>query len=283
VSLRTLALLFLTAGCGVKSGGIVVGSGDTGGGDDEGVSDPSAAVLVPIDATTVFLGEWDALIINRFGGDGSEHQTVIPETEFALSAYWIDRYPFPGIPDEPWFFDGLDHPTVEALDVWLADYGRRACTVAELLYAAAGPDNHRYPYGDGTFDASACDPDDTAPAAIGTYTDCNSALGVRDFQVRSTWGRLDARTEAVMADTAQASNFPGESVYASWGGTSRSDTFYAPSNFGFHIHDVADDPYLDDGFRVCAGPNPPTDEENAAYAYWLEDAIAAGSYDGLFE
>jgi len=255
--------------------------------EDTGGAPPPIEVggseLVGIGAATLILGESDLLIINRFGGDGSEDQTIIPEATFDLEAFWIDRYPFPGLEGEDWFVDGLNHEMAAQLDAWLVDYGRRACTVTELLYAAAGPDNHRYPYGDGSFDISACDPDDSNPQPLGTYNRCESALGIRDFQVRSSWGRLDAQIIAVMQDTPQAAGFPGDYTHAVWGGTSRSDTFYAPNNYGFHLHDLLEDPYQDDGFRVCAGPEAPTAEQDAAYSYWLEDLIRAGSYEVLFE
>ena len=52
--------------------------------------------------------------------------------------------------------------TIEALDQTLEQYGRRACTISELMYAAAGPDNNRYPYGNEWIDR-VCDPDDANP------------------------------------------------------------------------------------------------------------------------
>ncbi len=86
-----------------------------------------------------------------------------------------------------------------------------------------------------------------------------------------------------MAATTQVSGFPGDLTYAVWGGTSRRDTFHAPSNFGFHTHDrLAEDLYLDDGFRVCADA-PPTANQNIAYDRWIEDALTAGSYEALFD
>jgi hypothetical protein len=279
--MRWIALAILAA-CGEEKGGMVVDPPDEDRDTGE-VIEVGGAELVSISGGAVVLGEGDELIVYRYGGDGSEAQTIIPTHNATLESYWIDRYPFPGVPDIPWFTDGLSQDMVAWLDEWMADYGRRACTVSELLYAAAGPVNDRYPYGDGSFDPNACDPDDTAPAAIGTHAGCESALGIRDFQVRSAWGRLDSQMVAVMADTPQATGFPLDNEFAAWGGTSRSDTYYAPSNFGFHLHGWEDDPYQDDGFRVCAGPDKPTPEQDAAYSYWLEDVVRAGSYVDLFE
>ena len=239
--------------------------------------------LVFIEGNGAFLGETDPDLIDLYDGDGEEAQTIMPASNYEIADYYIDRYPFPGIAGADWFTDGTRHNTIEALDATLADFGRRVCDISELMYAAAGPNNHRYPYGDGFTWGDACDPDDMNPSPIGSFPDCVSALGIRDFQVRSTWGRLDDTTVAVMQETTQHGNFPNDLIYAVWGGTSRDDTFYAPSNFGFHTHErLAEDLYLDDGFRVCADEEP-TNNEEIAYSRWLERAIEAGSYEALFD
>ena len=239
--------------------------------------------LVFIEGNSVLLGETDTDLIDQYDGDGVEAQTIMPATNYNIDDYYIDRYPFPGVAGVEWFTDGTRHNTIEALDATLADFGRRVCNISELLYAAAGPENHRYPYGDGFTWGEACDPDDMNPSPIGSFPDCVSDLGIRDFQVRSTWGRLDDTTVAVMQETPQHPSFPDDLIYAVWGGTSRDDTFYAPSNFGFHTHErLAEDLYLDDGFRVCADEEP-TNNEEIAYTRWLESAIEAGSYEALFD
>ncbi|MGB0637702.1 MAG: hypothetical protein ACPGTU_00115, partial [Myxococcota bacterium] len=105
-----------------------------------------------------------------------------------------------------------------------------------------------------------------------------------DFQVRSTWGVLDEQTIQALDGTEQVEGFPEPFTYAVWGGTSRTDTFYAPNNYGFHTHAVdAEDRYQDDGFRVCAGPDAPTTAQDLAYDRWLSDALLAGSFEALFE
>ena len=248
----------------------------------EETAESFASGLVLIESATVTLGETDASVIDEYDGDGEEVQTIIPAAEHNIAAFYIDRYPFPGVAGEEWFTDGTRHNTIEALDATLADFGRRVCRISELMYAAAGPDNHRYPYGDGDTWGNACDPDDENPSPIGTFSDCRSTMGIHDFQVRSTWGRIDNTTMVVMQDTPQADGFPGELVYAVWGGTSRDDTYYAPNNYGFHTHGKhAEDLYLDDGFRVCAD-DAPTQAQDSAYARWLRRAVEAGSYEVLF-
>ena len=105
--------------------------------------------LVFIEGNGAFLGETDPDLIDQYDGDGEEAQTIMPASNYEIADYYIDRYPFPGIAGADWFTDGTRHNTIEALDATLADFGRRVCDIAELMYAAAGPNNHRYPYGDG--------------------------------------------------------------------------------------------------------------------------------------
>ena len=275
----TLTILLLTA-CGGKA---PLPPMATSGSDTGEATDLVTPGLVPIEGGRYFLGEWDELVIVNFDGNGEDAQTIIPEASIQVDGFWIDRYPFPGIPGDDWFVDGLNLPLVVALDSWLQEYGRRACTISELLLAGAGPDNHRYPYGSGIYDPNACDGDDANPEPIGSFPDCVSSTGVRDFQVRSTWGALDREIVSIMKETPQAEGFPGDHEYAVWGGTSRTDTFYAPNNFGFHLHGPDDVAYQDDGFRVCAGPNPPSEAQDTAYALWLDNVRSAGSFAGIFE
>jgi hypothetical protein len=268
-------LLFLI-GCGKPGGGITVNVSDTT------VEATRGDGLVAIDGATISLGETDPQWLSDYAGGDGDRQTIIPEAEFSVAPFLIDRFPFPGVEGAAWFSDGAHHSTVEALDATLADFGRRACTITELLFAAASADNHRYPYGD-EFVAERCEPDDVNPDFIGTYSSCHSALGIHDFGVRSTWGRLDSQIVSVMSETDQGGSFPGELSYASWGGTSRDDTFYAPTNFGFHTHaKEGEDRYLDDGFRICAD-TAPTRNEDLAFARWLDRALEAGSFEALFD
>ena len=277
---HVLPILLLLTACGGKSPLPPIAASDTDTGAEIDLVTPG---LVPIEGGRFYLGEADPLVVINFDGGQSDFQTIIPESSIQVDGFWIDRYPFPGVPGDDWFPDGLNMQVVATLDSWLQEYGRRACTISELLLASASQDNHRYPYGDGDYDSTACDPDDSNPSPIGSFPDCVSATGVRDFQVRSTWVRLDRDMVLVMAETQQADDFPGDHEFAVWGGTSRTDTYYAPNNFGFHMHGVDDVAYQDDGFRVCAGPNAPSEAQDTAYTYWLEDVRAAGSYAGIFE
>ncbi len=73
----------------------------------------------------------------------------------------------------------------------------------------------------------------------------------------------------------------GEGGFGVWGGTSRTDTFYAPTNFGIHFHDEADDSYMDDGFRVCADVDTVTGLMEEDYQDWLWTFMQDGSYAAL--
>ena len=107
-----LWLTIVLLGCGTKNALLppsAVSSGDTG--------DPPTTErgLVPIDGGTFPLGETRGTVIARFDGipDGdddeaeTETQTIIPQAGFSIEPYAIERYPFPGIPGEAWFPDGL--------------------------------------------------------------------------------------------------------------------------------------------------------------------------------
>jgi hypothetical protein len=266
---------------------ICIGCGKPGGGVAVEVSEaPEAANtgegLVALDGATARLGETDAAWLADYSGGDGDNQTVIPSAEFSIEPFLIDRFAFPGVEGAEWFTDGAHHSTIEALDARLSDFGRRACTVTELLYAAASANNDRYPYGD-DYQPGHCEVDDFNPEPIGAYALCTSALGIRDFGVRSTWARLDDQIIAVMSATEQSGEFPGDLTYGLWGGTSRDDTFYAPTNFGFHTHaKESDDRYQDDGFRICAD-SAPTKNQDLAYGRWLDHAVQAGSFEAMFD
>ena len=266
--------LLMSLGCG--SGGGFVGQQ----GQDTQAPEPSTG-LVAISGAEVLLGETDEATWSEFYGEPGQYRTIIPAHDFVIDDYYIDRYPFPGAEDAAWFTDGAHHSTIEALDAKLGDFGRRACTLTELLYAAAGPDNLRYPYGD-TYVSGHCDGDDTNPEPIGTFTLCESDFGIRDFMVRGAWGRLDTQTREAIDGSGDHEAMPADIEFAVYGGTSRLDTIQAHSNFGFHTHaKEGEDRYLDDGFRICADAPPSTNQDNA-FERWRNNAVEAGSFAGMY-
>lgn len=184
-------MFFLMVGCGKSDGALMGVQGSDTATPQTGIG------LIEISGGVFTLGETDVDTFGDYMGGPGEYRTVITAHEFDLDDFLIDRYPFPGVEGGEWLNDGATRATLVALEENLLEFGRRPCTISELLYAAAGPDNNRYPYGN-DYDASACDPDDENPAPMGTYAGCQSVFGVRDFQVRSTWGTLDDDVRAVL-------------------------------------------------------------------------------------
>ena len=241
--------------------------------------------MVLIEGGTFTLGE----------GDDPAHQpnqynAVIRLTTVEVTDFCIAVLPFPGRPGAPWPADGLGRETAERLDETLADYGRRLCSVSELLLAGAGPGNWRFPYDPESYRHGACDPDDSHPQALGSFDGCVSPAGIRDLQVRSTWARL-GRSLGSHLESYGAPNrpphlgggMPEDRAYAVWGGTARLDTYYSPNNFGVHGHDASEGSYSDDTTRVCREPGRVSARTERAYGDFLTGFEKSNSYSKLLE
>jgi len=226
----------------------------------EAQSCPEAMVLVG--GGTYRLGETDDSWIERF----PEGQIVA--RDWSIPSFCVARDPFPGEP-HPWFPDGLILPDLPALEGTLVATGRRLCRAEELVLAASGPANWRYPYHPKRRSPDTCDPDDPSPDPFGSYTGCLSPVGARDFMVRSSWARVGAE-------------FGLNVDFAVVGGLVREDTMYAPTNFGLHQH-LATDPrnFEDDGLRLCADPGESSSAQDEAWNKFMAGAVAAGSFEGL--
>ncbi len=222
-------------------------------------------------------------------GDDPEEQpnqvnAVIRRGTFTVESFCIETFPFPGRDGAEWPSDGLSHPQAAALDALVAQHGRRLCSTTELLLAAAGPGNWRYPYSAEARSDGICDPSDTAPQPLGTFEGCSSPTGGRDFLVRSAWARLDAPMRTHMA-TYGAPNrpphvgggMPDVFDYAVYGGVGRTDTFYASTNFGAHGHNADEGQTLDDSTRICRDPEPISIEQEGRYAALVDGFIAGES------
>lgn len=265
---------------GLLSAGLAAGCGDqqddrlhqgSGGGDGGGEASPCPAGMIYMTQNRVELGEWELDLLETYTGN------VIPEQSTSTDPACVARFPMPGIEGADWPLDGLSLDQLPAVEEALALYGRRLCTVPELLLGAAGEENWRHPYDPEERAADRCDPDDFNPQPLGTYSACESPMGLRDVEVRSTWALLDEQTRDALADV-WGDTIPGDGVYAVWGGTSRADTYYAPSNFGVHFHGEGEDPYTDDALRVCADPGVPTAEQDEAWAQAMQALIEVGSF-----
>jgi len=221
-----------------------------------------APEMVAVAGGTYRLGESDPDLVARF------REGTIAAQDWRLNPYCIARHPFPG-PPHPWFPDGLVLGDLQQLERDLVPTGRRLCHQGELLLAAAGPENWRYPYHPSRRSAEACDRNDSSPQPFASFETCVSPLGVRDFMVRSSWTRAPA-SEGVAGG------------YVVVGGLMREDTVYASTNFGFHPH-LMTDPRLfeDDGLRLCADPGEPSPQQDEAWAAFLSRAVDAGSFKGM--
>lgn len=283
-------LLLLLPACAGKgdTGGFPggVGGGAGGGGDDGDTGEPVSydcpAGMIQIDGGSHSLGERNPTNNEDWAG------TIIPVTTVRLEPYCVDRFPVPGREGDTWPQDGLSWDQVAQLEELLPRYGRRLCSVAELLYAAAGPDNFRLPYHPSAYEEGTCDIEGNTPSPIGSYPDCTSPFGVRDFMVRSSWATFDPFTYGAVRPQWD-NDFPGEGRYAIYGGTAAQDTFFAPSNYGVHFYGPGDPSYTTDGLRTCAAvgvPHAAVDEawatqmaalaEGGSLATWIE-GLAAGA------
>ncbi len=248
-------------GSAVQSGA-VVGAGDGG---DEDVPANCPVGMVEIAPATVILGEWSEDRIELYLGQ------VLVEREYVLDGYCIDQFPFPGRRGDAWTTDELSWSGIETFSALAEAHGRRLCTVAELVYAGAGPENWRYPYDEVGFQDGLCDPSDVTPVdPIGALPTCTSPHGVQDFMVRSTWGVLDEQSgedlRAFYRTDTGGTLIPGDGVYAVWGGSSSQGTFYAPDNYGVHFYGPEDPGYINESVRSCAPIGVPAPEVDDAWA-----------------
>jgi hypothetical protein len=188
-----------------------------------------------------------------------------------VEPYCVAEFPFPGIEGAHWMEDGL-----AAGDLWLwenllKEYGRRFCTLEELVWArASGERNFGFVHGNSR--GNSCDPEATSElmSPIGSFEGCVNELGVADVGVSSSWA-VSSRE----VDVSRGAHWYRPFVVV--GGTARTDTFYAPDNFGIHAHDPGNPPFFDDQLRVCADIGEGLDAE------WLDFVFAAaqqGSFEG---
>lgn len=246
------------------------GSAGDGGTNGDGGANPCPAGFIYVEADTAGLGEWDVELLDQYEGN------VIPYDSYDTDPFCIAKFPAPGIEGGAWPVDGLSISQLPSVELELQASARRLCTVPELLRAAAGHDDWRHPY-DPEERRSVCDPDDGNPSPIGTFPSCTSPEGVRDFEVRSTWAGLDDQTAEVLREF-WGDDLDGGGTWVAWGGTSRTDTYYAPSNFGVHLHGADEDPYTDDGLRICTDPGIPTSDDDARFADSMTRLAEVGSF-----
>lgn len=271
-ALSSLALALLTLS-GLSACGDDGPDFPSGGGGDGGTSERCPEGMIEVAEVQADLGEWDEGVLADYPG------TVLPQASYDLGAYCIGTYPLPGFAGQAWPQDGLAVDQLPAVEDLLGQHGRRLCTVGELLHAAAGPENWRHPYDPEQRQEGVCDPDDQNPSLLGAYSGCESPLGLRDLEVRSSWALLDTVSRAGLEEHYPA-GFPGDGTYVAWGGTSSPDTFYAPSNFGLHFHGEDEDAYVNNGLRICSEVDQVDDAQEQAWQDQLELLLDFGTFAG---
>ena len=204
--------------------------------------------------------------------------TLVLARSYTLRAYCIDRLPLPGRAGAPWPRTGITRNEIEAVEQSLWRHGRRLCSVAELLRAAAGPGNSRFPWTPAP--TPPCDPSDDAPAPLGTHQGCVTSEGVRDFGVRSSWARMDPITHAMLIEEGAGTQPGFDADYVVWGGLVRTDTYYPPTNFSVHFHDPGGGG-IDDALRSCSWLR--TSDGDEEWRSLMDRMEATGGFDALIE
>ena len=227
------------------------------------------ALLCPQDMVFVSGG---AGVLGQYRAAHGEDQ--VPPVSLEVGPFCVGIYPLPGRAGDHWPADGLEGGDVARLEGGLLAVGVRLCTAEELVWVTAGGAENR-PYATGSSPPRSCEPSFSWPdmKPYDSWKECVSPWGLRDLHVASSWATASARIdEARMAYRRRP--------YVVVGGTNRLDTFYAPTNFGHHLHDPGDPPFFDDQVRACATPGA----VDAARWELLKEAMAAqGSYVGFLD
>ena len=274
--------------------------------DDDGVveppewsdinTEPPKGVTCPdymvwIEGGTFELGEWAQC--NELGLDNGSHCQfggMVTLHQNTIDSFCVQKFPFPGIEGVMWPPQAPNLSELITIDtVILPAFNRRLCTMSELLLAATGPDNWRYPYDRAHRDESEtiCDNDDhhnghadtdepTPIEPIGSREECVSRYDVHDTQVNPTWARYDDTMRSVLHPVGDPAYLPGHEIegvidYALISGAVRTNTFYVGTNFGVHTHGPGENWWAnDDDLRICADPGVLDPDVEAAY----QEAIA---------
>jgi hypothetical protein len=217
--------------------------------------------MIPMEGGAAWVGKWRV----------KYEKDQVPGLRVNLAPFCIDPLPFPGQAGDPWLEDGLQAGDVKLWEKVLSAFGRRFCTVEELVWAtASGPAN--LPFLTGHAPPTQCEPNaswgDMHP--LGGHTGCTNPWGIRDANVASSWAAASLEVDQVRGQDRWRD-------FVIVGGTNRPDTFYAPTNFGLHAHDPGDIAYFDDQLRVCADPGEGLEAE---WQLFREAAALQGSFEG---
>ncbi len=166
---------------------------------------------------------------------GSTECVNAPNTFRVWEFQWIEPYcmgefPFPGegytlVPsDEDPDNHKLSYGDVARINKAVEAYGLRLCTMAETLWAAGGPDNLQFTYGNKRVD-DLCGADGDADGGsepgysdpIGSHTECESWAGIRDIGTRGVWQWLDDQSREALNTHIRMEEVPWASNTCWWG------------------------------------------------------------------
>jgi len=250
---------------------------------------PPGMTLLPA-VQAVSLGEDDPKVARECGC--MPHMMLA--REFSVDAFCIATHPFPG-EGQPWPTRApgglLNYGKARKIGEKLAEYDRRLCSYAEVLYASAGSENRRFPWGDEY--ELLCEPNYQKPKApIGGHAGCRTPEGVFDLGARATWVTLDPETRAALEAQFEAELEDGELVVSGMHGPD-GEGFAAPNNYGVHAHVISigsfdvgrypGDLWLDAGLRVCADPHRPDPEVEERWRAVREAFAATEDYGVLWQ
>jgi hypothetical protein len=227
-------------------------------------------------------GEWLCMedMIHVEGGSAilgqlrpAHGEDQVTPVQVEVGDYCIGTYPLPGRAGDHWPEDGLAAESVVLWERLLHAYGMRLCSVEELVWASATGENN-LPYASGMQPPEVCEKSFSWPdmKALGHFGGCVSPLGLRDLHVASSWAASSERVD-------EARNASRTAPHVVVGGTNRSDTFYAPTNFGHHIHGQEDSPFFDDQLRICSDLLA---ADAGAWVLFQEAMESQGSFIGAF-
>lgn len=258
-------------------------SATDGFGDDWGITDTSEekqSEACPSDMVLVQGMSYEVgaspEVMASLDPEGTGVVSRIPLVRLEVEDYCFSAWPFPGL-GRSWPKDGLNFTGAEAVDSWLAAFGRRLPTLGEVLIASATTTNDRWPSGAGSWAEANCDPNPFKPAEIGEYGDCVSRFGVSGLLTFAFWAAFDDATYAALEAISLVPPDPAVGYALIGGMPDWWGAYYGDDLFGYHYHGE-EEPYDDDrGVFSVAEPYLVTDEEQAAFEAALDAFEAAGS------
>lgn len=251
----------------------------------------------------------------------SQFPNILMAGPHAIDRFCMSTFPFPGEgawwapPPEAPEAQRLSYDEVLRIDRLLRErFGLRLCSAEEYLWAGAGPENRRFPYGSERIHQR-CSEDADGTANDGYRLvlgeeDCPSWAGVQGIGLRNTWAVLDESTRAQanaafdLANTPTGCAYPPAELKAlpaalelivmgAVSGTDENPGNMSGDLFGFHHHAFPgafyDAPpneqgeWQDDLIWVCAAPRAFDPAVSDRWRRARGRFYAAGDFDALWD